>query len=207
MLSTTSKPVRRKRCSECEELKDDVLGRQKLCFDCEQNMRYCKVCDEWTHSESDGCRHVGWDNEGGHECGCGTDHIEAKDHKESFLLVLRKLRPLKGEMHPDFKSEPLLVPLLRLIEANRFWTCWHGPMIGEPPALALKYTWDNCSTGPYWELCDIPCHVQEKWGRKAINAMQLGMAWLTSLDGKSVEANQLTATWLKEFLAINGKAV
>lgn len=194
---TTQTIIRRKRCSECNELKDDVAGRQRLCSECEQGKSYCEVCDEWEdRSWGDGCRHVQWDDDGGFECGCGAEGIKADDHKESFFVLLSKLAPLKVYC----EDEPLVPEMVRYIKANNFWTFWHGPIIGAPPDLAFKYERIFPKHKSVLTLAEIPCFVQEAWGEEAIDAMQLGMAWLTSLDSKSKEANKITVGWIQEFL-------
>ena len=194
MTAIATKAARRKRCSECGELKDDVVGRQKLCSECESGMTYCKVCDEWTSREGDGCRHV---QDGcGCNCGCGTWEIDAEAHKESFEVLLSKLAPLKDY----WGKEPLVPAMLRFIRANNFWTFWHGPLIGGPPALAFKYQEDFGTHKSVLYLADIPASTQIGWGAKAIDAMQLGMSWLTSLDDKTFEANKITAKWIREFM-------
>jgi len=194
MTTAIATPKRRKRCSECGELKEEVLGRQRLCEKCEQDKTYCRICDEW--STDPDCRHVGWSDEHGCCCGCGTWDIDAKDHKESFLVLLDKFSPLTcGYDEP----KPLLPELLKLIEKNRFWTQWHGPLIGGYPDLALRYSVRGRDYCP--ELRDIRASEQLAWGEEAIEEMQLGMAWLTSLDSKTKEANKITAGWIREFLA------
>src|SRR5437763_992142 len=131
-MTTTAQQA--KRCTECGEVKDDVLGKQDLCGDCENRMVYCQVCDEYSHE----CRHVGWINDFGCHCGCGTQDIKADDHKESFVEVLKALAPLKDY----WGKEPLVRAMLRFIKANNFWTFWHGPMIGWPPTLGFRYEKD-----------------------------------------------------------------
>lgn len=190
--SVTGKLTRRRRCSECGELKDEVLGKQRLCEKCEQDKTYCTVCDYWYSGYGGGCRHVQW---AGCNCGCGTWDIEPKDHKESFMLLLEKLRPLTCL----WETRSLLPELLSLIEADNFWTCWHGPLIGAPPALALKFEKDFGTHKGVLELCDISGSQQEDWGEEAIDALQLGMSWLTSLDSKTKDANKITAGWMREF--------
>lgn len=198
-------PTRRKRCSECGELRHDVLGRQRLCEKCEEGKDYCTVCDEWEdRSCGDGCRHVQWSNECGCNCGCGSDHVEADAHRESFLVLLKHFAPLQVQhMNWDgdnftYTYDPMLPQLLKLIDGNRFWTQWHGPLIGGPPDLALRYSvrgHDWCPT-----LRDISATEQLEWGEEAIDQMQLGMSWLTSLDKRTKAANRLTAKWMREFM-------
>lgn len=192
----TPKKQRRKRCSECGELKDDVQGKQRLCEECEQDKDYCQICDEWADRAYGGCRHVGWVNDPGCCCGCGTTDITAEDHKESFCELLERLAPLKVYDSDD----PLLPRLLAQIEANNFWTFWHGPMIGGPSDLDLRYEVPGRDGWCTW-FAQIPAEVQLDWGDEAIEAMQLGMGWLTSLDHRSMEANAITALWIREFLA------
>src|SRR4051812_21373188 len=130
---TTKTITRRKRCSKCNGLSDTVQGRQRLCESCESEMSYCKICDEYEdRAWGGGCRHVGWHD--GMSCGCGTYDVGADDHKESFFVLLKHLAPLK-----DDDGDPLLPRLAKQIAANNFWTQWHGPMIGGPPDLSLKY--------------------------------------------------------------------
>jgi hypothetical protein len=194
-MTTATKKQRRKRCSECGELKDDVDGRQRLCEECEQDKDYCHICDEWVdRAWGAGCRHVGWSNEIGCCCGCGTTHINAEAHKESFVELLKRFKPLK-----DDKGNPLLPRLAKQIAANNFWTQWQGPMIGGPPNLALRYRWPGRNDW-YPTFADIDPSTQLAWGDEAIEAMQLGMSWLTSLDRKSIQANKITAKWIREFL-------
>lgn len=196
---TTKTKQRRKRCSECGELKHDVLGRQKLCEKCEEDKDYCQVCDEWLdRSWGDGCRHVQWSNEIGCCCGCGTTHISMEAHKDSFMLLLAKLTPIEVEFHPE---QRLLERMAEEIAANNFWTRWHGPLIGAPPDLEFHYEKDFGTHKSVLSLCDIRYTAQEAWGEEAIEKMQLGMAWLTSLDDKTTEANKLTAYWIRAYLA------
>lgn len=190
--------TRRKRCSECGELKHEVLGKQRLCEDCEEGKSYCTICDEWVdRAWGGGCRHVGWNDALGCECGCGADSgIDADDHKKSFGELLKRFSPLK-----DDEGNPLVPRLLRQIESNNFWTCWHGPLIGSPPDLGLMHKRQFPTHTSCWGFRDIRCSEQEAWGSEAIDAMQLGMAWLTSLDSESAEANKITAGWIREFLS------
>lgn len=195
---TTATTTRRRRCSECGELKPDVDGRQRLCADCEDGKSYCQICDEWKdRAWGGGCRHVGWSDEHGCECGCGTSDIEPKDHRESFEALLAKFAGMTFYDYKRSATLPLLPELRRLIAKNNFWTYWHGPMIGGPPDLGLRtrVRKDYC---PIW--CDISSSEQEAWGDEAIEAMQLGMAWLCSLDSKTKAANKLTVQWIDEFL-------
>lgn len=192
-MTTPAKATRRKRCSECGEcgeLKDDVIGRQNLCSECE--LAYCKICDEWNGD----CRHVGWDNSGGFECGCGALGTAADDHKEGFFKLLATFSHLKDY----WGKEPLLSAIRRQVKANNFWTQWHGPIIGSAPALAMYYEKDFGTHKSNLCLADIPASEQEAWGWEAIDGMQLGMSWLSSLDDKSIEANKLTAKWIREFM-------
>ena len=196
MSITKQKTARRKRCSECNELKHDVLGRQRLCEDCEQRMNYCAVCDEWMYDYN--CRHGGWFDAGGYECGCGTTQIDADAHKQSFMLLCEKLAPIEVEFH---REQRLLERMAEEIAANNFWTRWHGPMIGAPPDLCLHYEKDFGTHRSVLALCDIHYTTQEAWGEQAIDEMQLGMAWLTSLDDTTKKANKITVGWIREFLS------
>lgn len=198
MTTAIATKIRRKRCSECGELKDEVLGKQRLCEDCEQDRDYCRICDYWYSGYGDGCRHIQWSNELGLLVGSGSDHVEASDHRESFDFLLSKFAPLKT-WEWDGDGKPLLPELRRLIRANRFWTQWHGPLIGGPPDLALRYSVrgrDCCL-----ELRDIRASEQVAWGEESIEKMQLGMSWLTSLDSKTKESNRITSEWIEQFLA------
>lgn len=198
MTTATATKTRRKRCSECGELKDKVLGRQRLCEECEQDRDYCRICDYWHSGRGNGCRHIQWSNELGLLVGSGSDHIDAKDHRESFDLMLSKFAQFKTwEWNSDGK--PLLPELCRLIKANRFWAQWHGPLIGGYPDLALRYSVRGQDYG--LELRNITSSEQLAWGDEAIEQMQLGMSWLTSLDSKAKQANQITAEWIEQFLA------
>jgi len=206
MKSTASKKTRRKRCSECGELKDDVQGRQKICERCEENMRYCKICDEWTHIDSEGCRHVGWDSDIGCDAGCGTWDIDADAHKESFMALLACLE--RETTYID--GFPLLPELLKHIDAGTFWTQWRGPMIGAAPDLTFRY----CDGRSDWfpTFAEISSETQESWGNIqgptpegspmewSLDHLQLGMTWLTSLDEQSTEANKITAGWIREWM-------
>lgn len=157
-----TKQARRKRCSECGELKpaDDVIGRQKICGDCEEGMHYCSVCDEWMHDE---CRHICW-SDGGYHVGCGATDVDAEYHKDSFQRLMRLFASMTcSEYAGDGKyiEKPLLPKLLAEIEANNFWTQWHGPMIGGPPDLALKHDFrPDCPL----DFHDIRSDEQESWG-------------------------------------------
>lgn len=198
-MGTATKKTRRKRCSECGELKGSVAGRQNLCDECEQGRTYCTVCDEWKdRAWGGGCRHVGWSDELGMECGCGASELTAEDHRDSFALLLSKFAALK--VHDwDKPPRPLLPDMLTLIEANNFWTTWHGPMIGGPPDLALRYEKVFPTHTANVTLKDIYASEQESWGAEAIEEMQLGMAWLTSLDDTTKDANRITAGWIRQF--------
>lgn len=198
-MKSEATKTRRRRCSECGELKHEVLGRQKLCEECEHDREYCTICDAWEHSDSC-CRHVQWSDEFGCCCGCGTNHIEAESHLASFEALLEKLEPLRcGWTYSA--NMPLLPEMSRLIAANNFWTFWHGPLIGAPPNVAFKYEERVRGKLQVFELIDIRGSDQEDWGEEAIEEMQLGMAWLTSLDDRSTKANALTAQWIDEYLA------
>ena len=190
--------ARRKRCSQCNELKpaDEVIGRQSLCEECESDMSYCTICDWWEDRTWDSsCRHVTWDAETSRYCGSGANNYPAEAHKASFLELLKRLRRIKVWD----SSEPLLPALAAHLKTNNCWTFWHGPLIGSPPDLDLRYEKDFGTHKNVSTLAEIPSDVQERWGQKAIAAMQLGMAWLTSLDDKSKDANQITAKWILEF--------
>lgn len=191
-VQLSTKKSRRRKCSECGKLKHDVFGRQRLCERCEEGKSYCKVCDEWTdHSFGDGCRHAGWSTDSGCEAGCGTHDLETKDHHHSFLELLKRLQPLE-----TYGGKPLLPELRALLSKNNFWTQWHGPLIGCAPALSFRY---EGAKGWFGFLCEIPARTQEGWGKDAIESMQLGMAWLTSLDHHSRAANKITVDWIDEF--------
>jgi len=186
--------TRRKRCSECGELKDDVDGRQRLCERCEEGKTYCQICDEHMNTSwGDGCRHLRW-VDGLGNAGCGSTGINAEEHHESFLALLRHLEPLK-----TYDDKPLLPAMQALIAENRFWTQWQGSLIGGPPDLALRYSVKNSDWCP--DLYTIRSATQLAWGEKAIDAMQVGMAWMTSLDERSKAANKLTAGWIDDFMA------
>jgi hypothetical protein len=196
-LSATT-TTRRRRCSECGELKHNVDGKQRLCEDCEQDRTYCQICNYWHGAWGDGCRHVQWCAASGCNCGCGTDEIEPDEHRESFYVLLSKFAAMT---YYDFRRGklPLLPELRRLIAKNNFWTCWHGPLIGAPPDLALR---TQLRKSCYITWHDIRYTEQEAWGAKAIDAMQLGMAWLCSLDSsKTKAANALTVQWIDEWMA------
>lgn len=163
-------------------------------------MSYCRVCDEWAdRSSGDGCRHVQWCDELGIECGCGADDGYVDDaHKASFMVLLSKLAPLPVEFHPE---QRLLERMAEEIEANNFWSRWHGPLIGAPPDLEFHYEKDFGTHKSVLSLCDIRYTTQLAWGEQEIDEMQLGMSWLTSLDDQSKAANKLTAKWIREFLS------
>lgn len=185
-----------KKCGCCEKTKPGVAEDSGLCVSCESEHVYCSVCDEWTSRESDGCRHVEWVDEIGY-CGCGFTEIAAADHKDSFFLLLDRFAPLE-ETYTD-RPKPLIPTMKRLIRANNFWTCWYGPLIGAPPALNLKYKKDFGTHASVLTLCEIQATTQKSWGHEAIESMQLGMAWLCSLDAKSIAANKLTVEWIREW--------
>lgn len=196
-METTTQDTQR--CSRCKELKDDVQGRQRLCSECEEDMSYCKVCDEWVdRAWGSGCRHVQWDEGCGTECGCGTFNMEAEDHRESFIALMAVLAPLKESYTSNPK--PLLPRMAELIERNNFWTFWHGPIIGGPPAIDFRYVKKFPKHESVLTLACISGHEQEAWGDEAIDAMQLGMLWLTSLNSETKEANKITAAWIRDFL-------
>lgn len=65
----------------------------------------------------------------------------------------------------------------------------------------LRYEVPGRDDGWCTWFANIRASTQLDWGDDAIEAMQLGMAWLTSLDDKSKEANKITAGWIREFLA------
>jgi hypothetical protein len=196
----------RRRCSCCKKLKVSVHPVSTLCESCEADHVECVICEEWFSKESDLCRHLGWDAGLGCYAGCGTYGIDAEDHKESFLLLLDRLAPL-GEYLDGAKL--MLPKMLAYIEANNFWTTWHGPLIGGLPDLELRYSLDverGTKPGTYssMAICDIKSRTMEKWdaeGDGVIDGLQLGMTWLTSLDNESVEANRLTAGWIREWQA------
>jgi len=163
-----------------------------------QGMEYCQICDWWEERAwGDGCRHVKW-TDGIGRCGCGSTETEWSDHRESFLVLLGGLAPLTYEkwVRRKFVHRPLLPKLRALIRANDFWATWHGSILG-PADLDLRH-----SFGPdrAWTLRDIRSSEMEAWGLDAIDASQLGMAWLTSLDDKAVKPNRLTVKWIDEFL-------
>lgn len=200
-MSTKEKTkTRKRRCSECGELKEEVLGRQRLCEQCEDGKDYCTICDEWAdRSWGGGCRHVGWNSEDGISAGCGTDHMDAEDHKESFMLLLDFLAPVTEYLD---RTKPAMLKILACIEKNNFWTQWHGPMIGGPPDLSMLHS--NGGKGDRFfalTICEVRASQQLGWGDSLIRQMQLGMAWLTSLDAESVKANKLTAGWIREWMA------
>ena len=200
---STATLTRRNRCSYCHELKPDVSPDSKLCESCEQDHTYCHVCDAWNSPYGNGCRHIGWSDEYGCNAGCGTYDISAEEHRESFDVLLAKFAPLRYREHEaDLPLVSNMLPLLprmrELISENNFWTQWHGPLIGGYPDLALRYEIPGRDFYP--TLRDIRASEQLGWGDEAIEQMQLGMAWLTSLDHKSVDANRLTAQWIDEWM-------
>lgn len=200
-MKTTA--TRRRRCSHCNELKAEVLGRQRLCEDCEQDMTYCQVCDEWRdRTWGDGCRHVQWVGDIG-QAGCGSTEIEADAHRESFVILATVLRSLSYSHYipsrSKFESRPLLPAMQRLIAANNFWTRWCGPLIGGPPSLDLCYEKKFPKHTSVLTLHTIEPNEQLSWGDR-IEAMQLGMAWLTSLDSETTKANRITARWIAGIL-------
>lgn len=183
--------TRRKRCSGCGELKENVEGRQRLCEDCEEGKDYCAICDEWLDRCWEGCRHVVWSS--GLYVGCGSTLVSPEDHHDSFVVLLQALKPLKTMS----EGKPLLPALRKQIAKHAFFTQWHGPLIGQAPDLSLRY---EAAKDIFCSLAEIPYEVQEGWGETAIAAMQLGMAWLTSLDDRTKSANKKTAEWIDGFL-------
>lgn len=194
--------TRRRRCTDCGELKEDVLGRQRLCNECEEEYDYCCVCNEYVGKDNH--RHTGWND--GLVIGCGSNELDADDHKESFMILVAAL-----DSERTYFNDADLLPTMRdLLRKNNLWTQWHGPMIGGPPDLAIKYEKRFPKHKSVLLVADIRSNIQESWGDDLIEAMQVGMGWLTSLDPESKEANQITADWIDEYLklgvASNGPA-
>ncbi len=99
-------------------------------------------------------------------------------------------------------KKPAIPRILACIEANNFWTRWHGPMIGGAPDLEML-TWTGTrKNGFAATICDIRAGEQLKWADKMIARLQRGMAWLCSLDSKSVKANKITAGWISDWMAM-----
>jgi hypothetical protein len=202
-MSMDGTTTRRRRCSHCGELKTEVLGRQRLCEDCEQDMTYCQVCDEWCdRTWGDGCRHVQWNDDIGY-AGCGSTEVNADAHRESFMALATALRALSCSRYvpsrSEFESRPLLPAMRRLIASDNLWTCWCGPLIGGPPSLDLRYEKKFPKHTSVLTLRTIEPREQLAWGEQ-IEKMQLGMAWLTSLDSETTKANRLTARWISGIL-------
>jgi len=188
-MTTTTE--RRVRCTWCNELtsRDDAdhCSEGWVCESCRDYRDYCQICNSYCE-----CRHVKWVDEVG-LCGCGGTHVDDDDHREEFETLLIFLENCVTVQD----REPLLPRLRENLAANNLWTTWFGSLLG-PSDLAIMY---ECRPGVAITLADIRAGEMEEW---PVDGLQIGMAWLTSLEPDTKDANALTVKWIDEWLSKRG---
>jgi hypothetical protein len=188
-----AKAVRRKRCSECEELfePDDLCDGR--CEECDQHFTRCYICGEDQHEDSV-CRHVfqseetGWEWMGAGSYN-GTDQPD--EHRASFLAVL------------DWTG---LADLLAVaIRNDSLETKYYGPMIGS----ASYWCWLRPEGAPHgWNYGE---RFTEDLDDDVMEELTIGVGWLDSIQYRPPghpkggafldDARAVTLRWIDEWRA------
>ena len=194
------KALRKRECECCHEWfpRKDVPSDSRMCESCEQEHDYCSVCREWFGQYSE-CRHLNWVDEVG-MCGCGS-YTDAEDHRDDFMALLSLLEPLEivtrawcdeTEKYLEPTRQPLLPEMRRRIAANDFWTQWHG-------RYELHLCYGESSFNSIYAISNQQFTAWDDGLDGELRDESLGLAWLCSLDDKSLAANQLTVQWIDEY--------
>ncbi len=197
---TAPAAARRKRAPRECRFCGDPLNRNTrseawddLCEDCDGDAEYCTICDDAVDTSSmanaaHACTHLRWDRTCGVWAGCGASDTTADEHRESFRALLRRME----------RGVPGIIGHLRAgFVAHRHDIHTFGSIFGDealsfdlPGWGGLVYYEHLLLTGEDGERTDESLH-------DAANEVQLGVAWLLSLDaGKTNDADTLTVSWI-----------
>jgi hypothetical protein len=166
--------ARRKRCKDCGELREDVIGN--LCERCEEYYEWCNVCKEHIHESESLHRHLFWTEDGYAGSGAyegGWEHY-------------------CGDVHAFLSAIPvdLVIAIRHSIEAGKFNLFFTASLLGGNPhiwaELPLYYHWLH-------EYFD-----QNEFSESAARGLQ----WLFTLyKAETDKANTVTVGWIDEWLA------
>ncbi len=182
--------VRRRRCTACEELKDDVL--RGLCEDCESEHVYCTVCEEFSHRHNETCRHLSWTENGFTGAGAEDGLDPAETHKDAVLLFFDLLDTLRDEY-----DDNLARSTGREIRRHRFFTQMRGWMLATPDLYLCRMRFDLHKDTKWLDFGKVTPKDMEGFDQGVLSD---AFDWLSTLDEhETVAANRLTAKWFDEW--------
>lgn len=184
--------MKKKKCKECGKRKD-VYEDSGLCEDCESNLDYCQICDEWQDTHwGNGCRHLQWSSFYGMMGGSGScEGVELAEDQLPALL--------------DCMGDEFAKNLLIAIETEDFFFQYHGSMLG-PVEVEMKLGKVQSLHG--FDVSKKINTMMEKDDKKGQLAAE-GVQWLISLWANKEDscftgdANKATAKIIKDWIHNN----